>query len=163
MPYLQDPFESGMNPICCWKWWSHAVLWAQSFTPTALPSAVICTYVGLWWAGSKRAPHGELNSLTHSFAHGKLHTDISKCYLRSAQSDSVRSLLPINISGCQRRKLKWQEGTSCSPAVMACYACFYIISKCQKWGKTDPIQNTCNFTTPLCTGQESCTCLVHTV
>lgn len=112
-------FESGINLICCWKRWSHLVLWAQSFTPTSLPSAVTSTYVGLWWAGWKGASHCKLNSLTHSFDHEKLHIGISKCYLRSARSASARSLSPTNGSGYQRRKLKWQEASSCCfPAVV---------------------------------------------
>lgn len=132
-------FESGINLICCWKRWSHPVLWAQSFTPTALPRAVTSTYVGLWWAGSKRASHCKLNSLTQSFDHEKLHTDIGKCYLGSARSVSVRSLPPINGSGYQGRKLKWQEATSCCfPAVMT-FVLYLLLDSLQmpKWDKTD--------------------------
>lgn len=127
-------FESGKNPNCCWKWSSHAVLWAQSFTATALPSAVTSTYVGLWWAGSKRAPHGWLNSLTHSIAHGKLHTDISKCsiclceefgshkYLRIPKEDIKRAeknfLLSSSWGIClfsdyfQMSKMGWDRSIS---------------------------------------------------
>lgn len=76
----QGLFKSGINLICCWKRWS----FTQSFTPTALPSTVTSTYVGLWQAGSKRTSHCKLNSLIHSFDHKKFHTDISKCYLGSA-------------------------------------------------------------------------------
>ena len=132
-------FASGINLICCWKRWSHPVLWAQSFTPTALPSAVTSTYVGLWWAGSKRASHCNLNSLTHSFDHEKLHTDISKCDLGSARSVSARSLPPINGSGYQRRKLKWQEATSCCFPAVVVFVLYLFSDSLQmpKWDKTD--------------------------
>lgn len=108
-------------------------------------------------------------ALTHSFHHERLHIDMSKCYLWRALPASASSLLPQKWLRKAKEEIKVAgSNLFLSSSHGFCVRLVSRLSPNAKMGQTDQTklritQNTCEFTTPLSTGRESCTCLVHAV